>query len=202
MSIRAPFRSLFALAASALLVSSCARHNESAENASNSTNNAPPAATQAASTTPLTDANIAQIVLTANEGDIENAKYALRKTQSDAVKAFANQMITDHTSLNQQAKDLATRLNLTPEKNDTSHQLEESVETTRKGLDDKKGADFDKAYIDNEVTLHQNVLDMLDKTLIPGASNADLKSLLEKARPTIQAHLDHAKHVQSTLPPA
>jgi putative membrane protein len=40
---------------------------------------------------------------------------------------------------------------------------------------------------------------MLDKTLIPGATNAELKSLLESARPAFQAHLEHAEHVQASL---
>ena len=62
-----------------------------------------------------------------------------------------------------------------------------------------KGADFDRAYVDNEVTYHQTVLDALDKTLIPSANNDELKALLVKVRPAFVAHLDHAKHLQSTL---
>ncbi|MGZ5232685.1 MAG: DUF4142 domain-containing protein, partial [Burkholderiales bacterium] len=62
-----------------------------------------------------------------------------------------------------------------------------------------KGAEFDKAYVDNEVTYHQSVLDALDKTLIPSAKNEELKSLLVKVRPAFVAHLDHAKHIQASL---
>ena len=65
-----------------------------------------------------------------------------------------------------------------------------------KGL---KGKDFDKAYVDNEVTYHQVVLDSIDKTLIPSAKNADLKNLLNQVRPSIAAHLEHAKHLQATM---
>ena len=55
----------------------------------------------------LTDANIAAIVLAANTADIENGKQALSKAQSPDVKQFAQTMITDHTSVNQQAAELA-----------------------------------------------------------------------------------------------
>jgi putative membrane protein len=65
-----------------------------------------------------------------------------------------------------------------------------------KGL---KGDAFDKAYIDNEVTYHQAVLDAIDKTLIPNAKNDQLKDLLQKVRPAIDAHLQHAKQIQSAL---
>jgi len=71
--------------------------------------------------------------------------------------------------------------------------------TPPKKLKALKGKEFDKAYVDNEVTYHQAVLDALDNTLIPNASNDELKSLLVKVRPAFVAHLDHAKHIQSTL---
>ena len=51
-------------------------------------------------------------------------------------------------------------------------------------------AAFDRAYIDNEVTFHQTVLDALDKTLIPNAQNAGLEALLEQVRPNISAATD------------
>jgi putative membrane protein len=43
------------------------------------------------------------------------------------------------------------------------------------------------------------VLDAIDNTLIPNAKNEQLKDLITKVRPAIAAHLDHAKHIQSTL---
>jgi putative membrane protein len=60
-----------------------------------------------------------------------------------------------------------------------------------------KGAAFDKAYVDHEVAYHQQVIDALDKTLIPGATNDELKALLIKVRPAFVAHLEHAKRLQS-----
>jgi putative membrane protein len=45
------------------------------------------------------------------------------------------------------------------------------------------------------VQYHQAVLDALDKTLIPGAQNAELKGLLEKVRPNIAAHLERAPSI-------
>lgn len=179
----------------AVLAASCEK-KESAETSEVS----PQAASEPAAAPTLTDANIAAIVLTANKMDIENAQMALGKTKNDAVKAFANQMVTDHTSVNKQATDLATKLSLKPEDNDTSHLLEQNSDAARRTIDESKGAAFDKAYVDNEVTYHQAVLDMLDKTLIPGATNAELKSLLQSVRPVFQAHLEHAQHVQASLP--
>ena len=61
-----------------------------------------------------------------------------------------------------------------------------------------KGVAFDKAYIDHEVAYHELVLNAVDKTLIPGASNEELKALLVKVRPAFVAHLEHAKKLQAS----
>ena len=160
----------------------------------------PPATTsQPAPAAVLTDANIAAIVVAANTVDIKNAQMANSKSKNQAVKAFATQMVIDHTSVNKKATDLAAKLNVTPEGNDASHKLVENADATRDGIKSKEGADFDKAYIDNEVAYHQAVIDLLDMTLIPGAANAELKALLEGVRPAFEAHLEHAKHVQAAL---
>ncbi len=160
----------------------------------------PPATTsEPAPTEAVTDANIAAIVVAANTIDIKNAELANSKSTNSAVKAFAAQMITDHTSVNKQATDLVTKLNVTPVENATSHGLVESADATRNEMSAKVGAEFDKAYIDNEVAYHQAVIDVLDKTLIPAATNAELKALLEGVRPAFVAHLDHAKKIQADL---
>ena len=106
-------------------------------------------------------------------------------------------MVTDHTGVNKQAADLATKLKVTPDDNPTSQSLKAGGEKNVAKLKTLKGAAFDKAYIDNEVAYHQAVLDAVDKTLIPGASNAELKALLVKVRPAFVAHLEHAKKIQS-----
>ena len=147
----------------------------------------------------INDAQIASIVVTANQVDIDAGKFAASTATNAEVKKFAQLMVTDHTSVNKQATDLAKRLNVTPQDNDTSRSLKEGGDKNLTNLKALKGAAFDKAYVDHEVAYHQAVLDAVDKTLIPGASNADLKALLVKVRPAFVAHLEHAKHVQASL---
>jgi putative membrane protein len=92
-----------------------------------------------------------------------------------------------------------TRLKVKPEANATSKSLKTSGDETLKRLKALEGVKFDKAYIDNEVTYHQEVLDVIDKTLIPNSKNEELKALLVKVRPAFVAHLDHAKHLRAAL---
>ena len=145
------------------------------------------------------DAQIAAIVVTANQVDIDAGKFAATKASSQEVKAFASQMVTDHTGVNKSATELVTKLKVKPEDNPTSASLKSGGEQNLKNLKGLEGAAFDRAYVDNEVTYHQSVIDAMDKTLIPNAKNAELKALLVKVRPAFVAHLEHAKRIQSAL---
>ncbi len=146
-----------------------------------------------------TDAQIAHIVVTDNQVDIDAGKLAQRKASSTAARQFGQQMVTDHTAVNQQASALAQKLQLTPQPNDSSTSLKKGGDENLAQLGRLSGQQFDKQYVDHEVTYHQAVIDTVDKTLLPAAKNEELKALIEKVRPTLVQHLDHAKQLQSQL---
>ena len=188
----------FVLALSTLVVlSSCAKKSE--ETTSSTVSTTPVESTTTPATSGPSDAEIAATVTAANDTDIENGKLALSKSANSEVKAFAKEMVAAHTQLNDQGKALLTKLNVTPTDNPTSTSIRTGGDSNRETLKGLSGAAFDKAYISSEVDLHQSVLDQLDNTLIPSAQNAELKDLLQKARPTISAHLDHAKMLKEKL---
>ena len=146
-----------------------------------------------------TDPQIAHIVVTANQVDIDAGKLASERTARPEVKKFGELMVTDHTGVNKAAVELVTKLKVTPQDNPTSQSLKAGGDKNVANLKTLKGAAFDKAYVDQEVAYHQAVLDAVDKTLIPNARNAELKALLIKVRPAFVAHLEHAKHVAASL---
>ena len=146
----------------------------------------------------VNDAQIASIVVTANQVDIDAGKLAASRAASDAVKKFAELMVTDHTGVNRSAADLASKLKVTPESNPISQSLKSGGDKHLARLKTLSGAAFDKAYVDHEVAYHQQVLDAIDQVLSPGASNAELKALLVKVRPAFVAHLEHARQLQKS----
>ena len=152
-----------------------------------------------AQSAPPNDAQIAAIVVTANQVDIDAGTLAEARGHSPEVTKFAQLMIRDHAGVNKAATELVQRLHVTPEPNPTSESLKSGGDQNLVALKKLSGSAFDKAYIDHEVAYHQAVIDALDKTLIPSAQNAELKALLVKVRPAYVAHLDHAKEVQSGL---
>jgi putative membrane protein len=147
----------------------------------------------------LTDPQIAEIVITANQAGVDAAKLAKSHSTNKDVLSLANTMARDHEASNKQTKELAKKLHVKPEQSATSEQMSTDAKENLASLKKLKGPAFDKAYLDHEVTFHQQVLSSIQNDLIPNAKNAQLKSLLEKTAPVIQAHLDHAKSVQSKV---
>jgi putative membrane protein len=196
----ASLAALSSLALAAALSGACAKNDAAtSDSAAAAAAATPPADTAKPAAAALNDAQIAHVAVTANSIDSAAGALAKAKGTAKAVKDFGQTMVTDHSGVNKQAVALATKLNVTPEDNDISKSLKSGADANIANLQGKSGAEFDKAYIDNEIGYHQAVLDALDKTLIPGAQNAELKGLLEKVRPAVAAHLERAKGIQTTL---
>ena len=146
-----------------------------------------------------TDPQIAALVDTANQIDIDAGKLAKSTSQSKDVQQFAQQMITDHSAVNKSASELATKLKVIPELSIASAKLQKGGDDNIAALKKLQGHAFDQAYVDHEVAYHEAVIKMLDKILIPDAKNTELKALLVKVRPAFEAHLAHARKLQAEL---
>ncbi|SOD41754.1 DUF4142 domain-containing protein [Nitrosovibrio sp. Nv4] len=147
----------------------------------------------------LNDAEIAHIVVTANNVDIEAGELAKKKASHEDVHAYAHRMVADHTDVNQQAKDLVKKLNVTPKDNKISQSLKDDGKANLDKLKGLSGKEFDKAYIDGEIALHKKVIDVADNKLVPNVKNEELKALLVKVRPAFVSHLEHAQKIQPTI---
>jgi putative membrane protein len=186
----------------AALVAACSKGDKSADSAKMADSTA--AATSAAAPPPapaaptLTDPNIVALLDAANVADSSAGAVAATKGTNSEVRSFAKDMMRDHHALRKMGQDLAKKLNVTPEmpSGDNSQAAAAAWHDSLTAM--AKGAAFDKAYIDHEVTYHQAVLQTA-QTALGAAQNAELKSLIQKAAPNLQAHLEHAQKIQSKL---
>lgn len=128
-----------------------------------------------------------------NMYEIQAANVAQQKAKSADVKAFAKTMGADHTTMLDEMKPLATA---------AGKPIPSELDQRRKGFLDNlnaaSAADFDKTYIDQQVSAHEETLTLLNGYAENG-DNADLKAMAAKAAPKVQAHLDRAKSLQSQL---
>jgi putative membrane protein len=144
----------------------------------------------------LGDDEIASVAVVANKNDIGFAQIAEKKSKNADILQFAKTMANDHQSVIDQAVALVTKLKVTPRDNAVSRKMAADGKKTEKMLNAKSAAEFDKAYIDNEVAYHKAVISAVETVLIPQARNTELKSLLQAVIPTFKAHLEHAEMVQ------
>jgi putative membrane protein len=147
----------------------------------------------------LNDPQIATIALTAHQLDAERGKLAQKKTKSEDVKQFADQMVNDHTAGANEVLALAKKLGVKPEESSVTKSLKDGAAETTAKLGKLNGAAFDKAYVDAEVAYHQAVIDAVNKVLLPAVKNPEVKKALENTGPTLQGHLVHARQLQTLL---
>jgi len=145
------------------------------------------------------DAQIAHIAYTAGQLDVEAGKQALAKSHNKAVRSFAETMVRDHGAVNEQALALVKKLHVIPQDNTTSEALTKQAGEKARELGKLSGDAFDRAYIQNEVAFHRTVNGAPSGTLIPGAHNAELKSLLETGLTLFQEHQKHAEQLEKNL---
>ncbi|MEP7210923.1 MAG: DUF4142 domain-containing protein, partial [Alphaproteobacteria bacterium] len=152
-----------------------------------------------AQATKPTDAQIAHIAYTAGVIDVAASKQALSISTNKAVRGFAEEMVRDHTAVNDQALALVKKLGVSPEDNSTSQALSKDAAAKLVEYGKLKGAAFDRAYLANEVAYHKTVNGTLSGTLIPNAQNAQLKSLLETGLKLFTEHQMHAEHLATIV---
>ncbi|HEY8165578.1 MAG TPA: DUF4142 domain-containing protein [Gemmatimonadaceae bacterium] len=192
---------MLAVLAAALALVACAKKEQAADTGMAADTGAAAMADTGAPPPPpsaLSDANIVYILDNANALDSAAGSIAVTKGTSSDVRDFGRTMVRDHHSVRAQGQALAKKLNVTPEApaNDPWPGAKDKTMSLLNGA--TKGKDFDKAYIDNEVEYHTSLLETATQAM-NAAQNAELKNLIQLAAPTIQAHLDRAKSIQSKM---
>jgi putative membrane protein len=154
---------------------------------------------QAAPAATLNDATIVAIFDAANTWDIESSGLAATKSHNPDVIALANQFVRDHTTVRQQGRDLAKKLGVTPTPPKNPPLYQDHVAAMAK-LRAASPADFDRAYLQNEVAYHKAVIDAINTVLLPAIQNAELKAFVIKVGPAFQGHMVAAQYQLDKLP--
>ena len=145
----------------------------------------------------LTDPQIAAIFEAANTLDIETGGVAARRGSTKTVRHFGAQLVRDHKSVRGQGRALVKKLGVKavlPKDNAIVTTLVKDHTDAMKALNSaKKGADFDRAFLQHEVGYHKAVIDAVNSTLLPAIKNAELKTLVTTVAPAFQAHMVEAQ---------
>ena len=136
-----------------------------------------------------------------NQMEIQLGQMA-QKAGTASVKDYAKTLVSDHQSAD---KDLtafakAHKLMAIPADKpatDADRQDDKDMTTAMAKIKTLKGAAFDKEYLNMMVAGHDKELTKID-VAISGATDADLKSLLQGVKPVLQRHADQARDLQKS----
>lgn len=142
----------------------------------------------------LNDGQILALFDEANTADIWTARVALSKSRSDDVRRLAAMVIDDHEAVQHTARELARRAGLkaTPPANDPSAS---AMAAAVNELQSRPDGEFDRAYLAHELGFHRSAVDAIRGTLLPAATNAELKALLTKVLGGFEHHLAETRRV-------
>ena len=146
----------------------------------------------------MDDATIVAIFDAANAADIETGQLAVERGSTKEVRDFGAMLARDHRNVQQQGRDLAQRLGVTPTPpvDDASAKAHADAMAM---LRTKSGADFDRAFLDHEVKFHQAVIDAVNQTLLPAIQNQELRNLVVAVAPAFDAHRIAAANMRAKL---
>ena len=119
--------------------------------------------------------------------EIELGKLALQKSSNADVKSLAQMMIDAHTKASKDTKMLADTKNIT-----LPTALSEDGQEALNKLNEKSGADFDKAYADKMVDGHKKAIDKIERAS-ETANDADIRMWAANMLPELRKHLEHAE---------
>ena len=147
----------------------------------------------------LSDVEIAHVAYTADNLDIRYAHLALAKSKNPEIHKFAKTMIRDHEAVNVQALALLKKLGAAAKDNFLSQKLNQDGDAIIAKFSTLSGADFDKAYAENELAYHKAVNALVGDVFIPNIENAEVKALFEEGLKIFKVHEGHAEMMVGAL---
>lgn len=149
---------------------------------------------------PVNDADIRMLVALINVSEIGAGTIAVRKATVADVRTFAADMIADHSAMQQTTgADTSGGAGTSPAgqaRADTLRRIARRQSDSLTAL--PRGAAFDRAYIDQQLSAHSMALDSLTRWS-SRARNEQVRAMVTAALPKVQSHLDRARVIQASL---
>lgn len=148
----------------------------------------------------FTDENVAAVLTAMNLMEIHPSELALERTQNRMVREYAQRMIEEHARVQGEMQQMLAAKGMQPQHNALSITATRNLEPVMANLREKRGADFDKEYLLQQIASHQGSLHTLDTTLIPATRDPDLRNYLTtRVRPGVARHLEEVKRLHARL---
>ena len=135
-----------------------------------------------------------------DNGEIALGKLAEKKATNPQVKAYAREMVKDHTAMMNETHSLFGKLKAKPDSlaDDAKDLAKDGADKLKELTDKAAGADWDKNYIENQIDTHQKVLDKLND-VAKNSTDSTVTKALAKTTAKVQEHLTKAQNLKNTV---
>ncbi|WP_228559645.1 MULTISPECIES: DUF4142 domain-containing protein [Myxococcus] len=147
----------------------------------------------------LTDGQILGVLLVANAGEVILGQVGQAQATDPTARDYNARMVTMHSEVIQRLEQLAMAQGIAPAESPVSEHLHQTVEKTIDLLSTMKAPAFDLSVMDAQVAAHAGTALLGDSLLALQVQNPALKEELMAIRKTVQAHLQEASNIQTTL---
>ena len=139
------------------------------------------------------DAQFMVDIVAGNYYEIRVANSALQHSANDEVKSLAGMLVTDHTAMLNEAKNLASSKNISVP-NEDSTEARKEIES----LNDKKMSNYDKAWLDDMIDRHKSTISKLEDESKDG-TDPDIRNMAGTALPKVRTHLDMLQQLKDKM---
>lgn len=134
-------------------------------------------------------------VASSNLFEIESSRLALTRSQSNAIKQFADRMVGEHTRAANRTRQVLAEMGASP----PATMLEPAHQQKLDALKAVANQDFDRAYVEVQYTEHVEAITLVREYARTGDSER-LKALAAEALPMLQGHLDEMTRLRDGKP--
>jgi putative membrane protein len=131
-----------------------------------------------------------------NQFEISSSRLALQNSQDGSVKQFAQQMVDDHTRVGNQLKSVIASSSSELKEPDVS--LDQKHQKMLDKLNKLSGKDFDKEYVKDQVSAHDDAV-LLFKKYAKSGDDANLKTFAGETLPTLKEHQQYINKINASM---
>ena len=125
--------------------------------------------------------------------EVQLGELAQQQAASDQVKEFGQRMVQDHGKANDQLKQIAEQKGI-----ELPQELSEEAQQLHDELAQKSGEEFDRAYMDEMVSDHEEDVETFQQYAESG-QDPDLTGFAEQTLPVLEEHLQLAQKTQEQV---
>jgi putative membrane protein len=148
---------------------------------------------------PLSSGEILQVLEAVNQGEIEQARLALAKSDNPHVEEVAERMIQEHMLSNERVASLAQEKSIDMQDSQLSEDMLTRAQEIRAELGELSGHEFDRVYLQHQIALHDHALHTVRTHLLPNADEQDVRELLNAVVRRLDLHRGEANESHAAV---